>query len=240
MRAAAHASLAASFSAPLSAAILAVALSSASPPAAAQALSRSLAPLRAEIWVETEPVSASGDPWPVPPQELERRLRAEAAWIFGGMIKGFEFAYAPSDKVRGIAELFVLRSLGGPDPSALVALKPAQASARGTMRSSFECAVDPIAAAALDSFSREPWKSSQGRGRADLLGGHPAKFAAYEDALREAVRELARSLEANKPRSVRGRVVLSAPPSIHIEAGEYRVQARVRIAIEEIVPYRMY
>ncbi|MDP3178811.1 MAG: hypothetical protein Q8M76_12975, partial [Spirochaetaceae bacterium] len=221
MRAAALATLAA----PLSGAFLAAILLAAPPPAAAQPASRSLAPLRAEVWAETQPVSASGDPWPVPPEELERRLRAEAAWIFGGMTQGFEFSYTPSDKVRGIAESFILRSLGGPDPSALVALPPALASARGTKRSSFECAIDRAAAAALESFSREPWKSSQGRGKADLLGGHPARLAAYEDALREAVRELARALEANKPRSVKGRVVLSAPPSIHIEEGEYRVQA---------------
>jgi hypothetical protein len=226
--------------APLAAAFMAAFSAALPSSAAAQSTSRPLAPLRAEVWAETEPISAAGDPWPVPPQELERRLRAEAAWIFGGMTRGFEFAYTPSDRVRGIVEAFVLRSLGRPEASTLIALPPAQPSARGTRRSAFEYELDRTDAASLDSYSREPWKPSQGRGAADALGGHPARIAAYEDALRETVRELARSLEPNKPRSVRGRIVLSAPPSIHVQEGEYRVRARVRIAVDEIVQYRMY
>ena len=62
--------------------------------------------LRSEFWADLEPVAGVGEEWPVSPDEARRRILAEAAWVFGGMIWGFEFTYTPYDKTRAIQERF--------------------------------------------------------------------------------------------------------------------------------------
>jgi hypothetical protein len=196
--------------------------------------------LRAEFWIDLEPVSGTGDPWPVSADEAGRRLLEEATWVFGGMLWGFEFEYAPLDRTRGIEERFSLKSLGEiarGDPR----LAPGRARADGReLRAYVEYRPDEAQAGFLESYRREPWKGTQGIGKADLTKGWPGRRAAYEDCLREAVRSYLRSIEPNKPRSAIGRVVFERPPSIAVSGGCYRVQARARVELLELRPYVVY
>jgi len=216
--------------------ILAAAFAAAGAPAAGQGEPL----LRAEFWTDLEPVSAAGEPWPVPRDEAARRLLDEAAWVFGGMLWGFEFEYAPLDRARGIEESFTLEALGSierGDPR----LEPGQARLSGReMRAYVDYRPDAAQAALLASYRDEPWERAQGVGRADWTRGWAGRRAAYENCLREAVRAYLRSLVPNKPRLARGRVVFERPPSIFVEGGFYTVQARARVEVLELRPYVVY
>ncbi|HTX73515.1 MAG TPA: hypothetical protein VMC79_11865 [Rectinemataceae bacterium] len=194
----------------------------------------------AQFGAESEPVSGSGDPWPVPRDERSRRIMDEAAWVYSGMIWGFQFSYTPYDKLRGIPERFDLVSLGSlktDDP-------------RLTMGASREDSTGSIAfvryspipeeEARVLSYGAEPWRSSQGIGRADYLLGSSGHRAAYEDGLRVAVRSLLQLLEPNKPRLVRGRVVFERVPTMGLIDGFYTSQVRVRVEVSEILRYEVY
>jgi hypothetical protein len=195
---------------------------------------------RAQFWAEVEPVSDVGEPWPVPPEERERRLLEEAAWIYSGMIWGFEFSYTPYDKVRGIAERFELKSLGSlkaDDPH----LELGRTRTEALMTRAF-VTYRPTAdeEQRVSTYAEDPWQSSQGIGRADYLLGWKAHRAAYEDGLREAVRSLLRLIEPNKPRRVRGRVVFERAPALSIAGGVYTSQVRARIEVSQILRYEVY
>jgi hypothetical protein len=196
--------------------------------------------LRAEFWIDMQPVSGVGDPWPVPREEAARRLLEESAWVYAGMLWGFEFEYAPFDRVRGIEERFELKALGSitrGDPR----LEPGQARVKdGEMRAYVEYRPDAEQARRLASYRDEPWKGTQGIGRVDWTKGWPGRRQAYEDGLREAVRAYLRSIEPNKPRLARGRVVFERPPTIFIVGGFYTVQARARVEVVELRPYVVY
>jgi hypothetical protein len=202
--------------------------------------------LRAEFWIDLQPVAAPGEPWPVQPEEAARRLLEEASWVFGGMLWGFGFAYSPLDRGRGIGESFELEPLGRiakGDPRLLPG--PGRVDERPgfppeALRAYVEYRPDEAQAAALESYGREPWARAQGLGSADLKRGWPGRREAYEDSLREALRAYLRGLEPNKPRMSKGRVVFDRPPTIAIREGRYLVQSRARVEVLETLPYVVY
>ncbi|MGO8694428.1 MAG: hypothetical protein ACLQMF_12245 [Rectinemataceae bacterium] len=195
---------------------------------------------RSEFWAEIEPVSDLGDPWPVPPEERSRRIMDEAAWIYSGMIWGFEFSYTPYDKVRRIEERFDLKSLGSirsDDPR--LSLGPSRVEG-GSTRAFVTYHPLPDEEARVVSYADEPWRGTQGIGRADYLLGWKAHRAAYEDGLREAVRSLLQLIEPNKPRRVLGRVVFERVPALGLAGGFYTSQVRARVEVSRILRYEVY
>lgn len=196
--------------------------------------------LRGDFWAELEPVPQEGEPWPLPMEVAAERLVEEAAYVFSGMVSGFEFAYTPLDRARGLEESFALRPVGvlsRGDPR----LRPGKARIEaGRLVGPVEFVADPSDALELEGYGREPWKSAQGRGYAELVLGWKGRRAAYEEAAREAARSLLRLLEPNKPRLVRGRLVFAAPPRVAIVDGRYAVTARCRVEVTEVLSYGAY
>jgi hypothetical protein len=202
--------------------------------------------LRSEFWTDLQPVAGVGDEWPVSPATARARILEEAAWVYSGMIWGFEFEYTPYDKTRSLAERFVLKPIGSLEPSALSLasgsatedLPPELAS--NELRSFVEYRPPAALVELMQSYAQDPWKGSQGLGTADMNVGLKGRRAAYEDGLRLAVRALLQGREPNKPRLVKGRVVFERPPSMTIKGGYYTAQLRARVMVIEVIPYKVY
>jgi hypothetical protein len=196
--------------------------------------------LRAEFWADLEPVAGVGDEWPVSAETARKRVLEEAAWVYGGMIWGFEFRYTPFDKTRAIPERFDLQPIGSLQADTLSFAAGAKPSSMNELRSYVECRPEPSLVSLMGSYARDPWKGCQGIGKADMNLGIKGRRAAYEDGLRAALRSLLQGLEPNKPRLVRGRVVFDRPPSMSIQGGYYTAQLRARAMLIEVLPYKVY
>jgi hypothetical protein len=196
--------------------------------------------LRAEFWADREPVPGADDPWPVTPEIARRRILDEAARVYSGVVYGFDYEYTPYDKARGLEERFELAALGSIPPEALVLKPGAKAFSDYDIRVYVEYGPDESQAARMESYRRDPWKSSQGIGKADVLRGIVGRDEAYRDALRAAVRAFLQGQEPNKPRQAKGRVVFERVPTLKVSGGFYVVQARVRVTASEVLPYRLY
>ncbi len=204
--------------------------------------------LRSEFWADLEPVAGVGEEWPVSPEEARKRILAEAAWVFGGMIWGFEFTYTPYDKTRAIQESFdivPIESLAAaapalsPETSPSAAAQP-RAISSGQLFSYAEYRPEAALVALMHSYANDPWRGSQGIGKADMNLGVKGRRAAYVDGLRASVRSYLQGIEPNKPRLVKGRVVFDRPPSLEIIGGYYTAQVRARLMVIESLPYRIY
>jgi len=229
--------------APLAVARLAIALGAALCPwaaldAAAQDSVKEL--LRAEFWTDVEPVAGVGDEWPVTPELARRRILEEAAWVYGGMIWGFDFSYTPYDKARAIPERFEVESLGALEPEQLSFAPGARLKSPDEYRAFVEYRPTPALAALMAGYAQEPWKGCQGIGRADMILGVKGRRAAYEDGLRAALRSYLQGVLPNKPRLVKGRVAFERAPSLAILGGFYTVQLRARAMVTESIPYKIY
>jgi hypothetical protein len=185
-----------------------------------------------------------GDEWPVSAETARLRILEEAAWVYSGLVWGFEFEYTPYDKTRGLAERFALKPLGSISPAQLrlVAL-PVAASGAGEIeryRYYVEYPLTSELSALVEGHSADPWKGSQGTGTADMNKGIKGRHAAYEDSLRLSVRSLLQGLEPNKPREVHGRVAFERLPSLALVDGFYTSRVRARVMVVESIPYKLY
>ncbi|HET7838874.1 MAG TPA: hypothetical protein VFL04_03880 [Rectinemataceae bacterium] len=194
----------------------------------------------AVFWIDLEPISRAGEPFPLSPQEGAARLLDEAAWVYAGMLFGWDFAYTPLDRTRAIEERFELKALGSiPRGDRRIVPGPASGDSN-ELRSRVDFLPEPQDLALIQSYSHAPWRPAQGLGSADYMLGQAGRRRAYEDGLREAVRTLLRLTEYNKPRLVRGRVALDRVPTIAISGGRYVVQLRARVEVSEILSYNAY
>jgi hypothetical protein len=196
--------------------------------------------LRSEFWAEIEPVAAVGEEWPVTPREARSRILAEAAWVFGGMIWGFEFSYTPYDRTRALEERFDIAPIETLPADAPTLAPGALANISNEFHSIAQYRPEAALVSLMEGYASEPWKGAQGVGKADMDRGVKGRREAYKDGLRTAVRSLLQGLEPNKPRLVRGRAVFDAPPTLAIIDGYYTAQVRARIMVIEVIPYKVY
>jgi hypothetical protein len=196
--------------------------------------------LRAEFWADSEAVPQKGEPWPIDEATRLSRLRGEAAYVYAGMISGFEFEWSPSDRTRAIAESFTLTPKApiATDDGRL-AIGPSR-EANGDLYAYASYSLSATEGLSLESYGREPWRSAQGLGKVDFIRGVPGRRAAYEDAARDAVSNLLRSLSPNKPRRVRGRLVFAEAPRMTLQGGFYTVRLKARIEVTELLSYGAY
>lgn len=202
--------------------------------------------LRAEFWAESEPLTAlpsvveDAAPKSITPEQTAEALLSEARRVFSGMVWGFQFVYVPSDKARGVAEVFELSPLGQipwGDPRLTVS----DLRTTGTqLRAYLEYRPDGFGAGRMESWQDVSYESAQGRGSAPLAGGSASRFEAMDEAAKEALRNLLRPIVKNKPREIRGIFAYAAAPRLVIAGGSFIASLRIRVRVTEIRPYTVY
>jgi hypothetical protein len=223
--------------------------------------------LRAELQVDLEqPPSVLAfegviEPGYVPAltdQAAANAVRAEGLWLFHGMIHGFDYVYTPSDKARAIKDLFEIESRASV-PVGHQAYRVATVRLDGkVLVAEVEYLVPVSERATLASWGSISYRSSQGRGEASAWdrvipvdsdavspeGKLPfqvlARRAAIIDASREALRDYLRGLEFNKPREVRGSFAFASQPRLVLTGGRWIATVRLRVGVDEIIPYGGY
>jgi hypothetical protein len=98
---------------------------------------------------------------------------------------------------------------------------------------------------AAEQLRRESWAgavvdAATGKGEAPTVRGRQAKFEALANAIKDAVRNQLRTRIFNKPREIRGEVVLWDDPQVWVGSGAYHAVARIRLRVVEIIPYRIF
>jgi hypothetical protein len=197
-------------------------------------------PLRALFWTDLDGIQQTGEEYPLSDAEASRRVLEEAAWVFSGMIDGFDFEWAPANTGRKVEERFSLVPIGTVakgDPR----LVPGEARRDSSRLSAWiDFRPDEADLRALETIRGAAWKSAQGRGAVDVLRGWPGRREAYVQAVKAGLEAWARAVEPNRPRLLRGRVAFSAVPSLVIVDGAYTVQARIRLEPLELLRWAIW
>ena len=68
----------------------------------------------------------------------------------------------------------------------------------------------------------------------------PVAYAAMANAVKEAIRSYLRPRLLNKPREVRGELLLWELSATYLAAGEYHTRVVTRLRIDSVIPYRLY
>jgi len=193
-----------------------------------------------DAWCELEPFVRLGDDYPLSREKASAILLEEARYAISGMIYGFSFSYTPSDEARRVEDRFELKPLAEIPWSSprLAVLDMGKEERRMTAR--FSYSLTDQEAARRASWGSNTVPLATGSGEASVMGGPGERLTAIREAVKDAVREHLRSRLYNKPREVTGEVLLWEGPETGIRSGSYVTRVKVRLLLDEIVPYRFY
>ena len=156
----------------------------------------------------------------------------EARWVFAGMIFGFDLLYHPPDPGRQVEELFELQPLGEVpwgDPS----LKVLNAwPVENRFRADLEYRLSDYQRRLRLIWESAVLPSAGGQGSYTLFEGMEGRRKALERGVLQAVRSHFQARTRNRPRAIRGRVVLAEVPYVLIREGQYVSRVRIRMDLE--------
>ncbi len=191
--------------------------------------------------VELEPlVRIDPAQYPLPMDAARRNLLDEGRLLASGMVYGWSFTYYPGDKERKVQESFTLTPVAEiPWGNPRLRVTETEVEDQLLWGRIFYTLSDE------ESRRRAAWESntaslSTGTGTAPLQAGPQGKTDSLQSAIRDAIR---RSLDVrylNKPREITGDVVLWSDPQIRVRSGTYTATVKVKIAVRELVPYRIF
>jgi hypothetical protein len=192
-------------------------------------------------WCELQPFATVGsDEYPLSKQTAAARVLEEGRVLFSAMVYGYTFLYTPSDAARKVAERFELV------PVAEIPWGAVGVSVMETMEEDGRLyARLSYVLSGSELKRRESWESSAvaksaGSGEGSLFKGYRDKITALDNAIKNAIREYLRTRILNKPREIRGEVILWEDPRTIVRAGVYVTTAAVKLRVTEIVPYRIF
>jgi len=169
-----------------------------------------------------------------------KSIREIAPFIITGMVYGWSFEYTPLDKGRGVEEYLEITEIV---PSS--SIQPGITYVSPWLQNNrLNCWVEyQRNDSQIQSYNL--WTSIEnpvihGRGYGDLGKGFEGiKEAAY-DALKDAVRNHYRSTIKNKPKAIRGSVLIRDIPTIGIDSGRYVFNLDFFLEYGKIVKYTVY
>lgn len=177
---------------------------------------------------------------PFSEEEAVRRVLEEARVVISAMIYGFYVEYTPLDRARGMEERLVVEPIAEierGDPG-LRALDTRAENGRLYVRIRYDLKDHQIR-------RRNSWKSNTlpsvtASGSVPISRGPQGKLLSFEEAVKEGLRAYLRPKEYNKPREIVGKVLFLDPPYTRLNAGGYHSKVRMKLKIEEVVPYGAY
>lgn len=195
---------------------------------------------RIPVWVflETMP-GASGENAraSMPPKKALTEL---SSFLLSGLVFGWDFEYSPYDKRRNVAEHFEIKAkheIAVNDKALSISdLLPAYP---------FLYAYAEYTASDLLAKRQQTWKSISyktvkgfGQGeRSDEISGI---YNAYINATKDAVRRYARTVTKNKPKELRGQLLIRDNPRLFMTSGRFNASIEMYIYISEIIPYEVF
>lgn len=198
--------------------------------------------IRFSLWATLEAYPEAGEVVDVnaPFAHPINRLKELVPFFVEGMVCGWSFTYTPSDKTRGVEEFFEFAPLREyPNMRSLIQYKEPWVE-----ENRLSCWIEFRCPPHLTSW-RKTWKTLgyrrvSGRGQGRLTDGFDGIYEGASTALKEAVREYARSVTKNKPKEVVGEVLLTGLPSIGLRSGRYVVDLDFFLNVSKIIDYTIY
>ena len=204
-------------------------------------LGQTMQTISAPIWVYYEdfPISThSQDDIDKKPciEELENLGR----FVLSGMIFGWEFSYTPADKTRNVREYFDIKPVNSISNTDKHFYITDLSSEYPRLYSWARYTVHDEYIRRLERLESVVFSTAIGRGTSNKIFDSEGIIEAYENALLNAVNNYARKEEKNKPKEIRGEIILRNNPRVYMKSGQYIADIKVLIRLTEIVPYVIF
>lgn len=199
--------------------------------------------IRMPLWAELDAYPGLKEAQDVSSDQFEyplNRIKQVAQFLTDGMTYGWEFTYVPYDKTRKVDEFFEFTEIN----SIAETGEKITYSDPWIEDNRFNCWVE---------FDRTPqmirefrqWQSInfekiQSHGYGKISDGFDGIKNAAEDCLKNAVRAHYRTIIKNKPKEIRGRVIIRRLPKIGISQGRYVIDLDFFLETTRIIKYSYF
>ncbi|GAB4366511.1 MAG: hypothetical protein Kow009_03290 [Spirochaetales bacterium] len=174
-------------------------------------------------------------------EELFHRILEEARYVLSGMVYGYTFSYTPYDKSRKVEEEFLLepyRWIQKGDPNLSVAGVRVEGS---RMYVRIRYLLRDFQESWYQGLRSNLYPATSGEGEAPFYDGPEGRMKAIQEGVKNAIREYARTILYNKPRTLKGLIVLDAAPRLILESGLYKARIhRAILHLEEVKRYELH
>jgi hypothetical protein len=194
------------------------------------------------LWCELEPMVQENEEYPLSTEAARRRGLEEARLILSAMIYGFHFRYTPADRLRQIEEEFTLipvAEIPWGDPNMRVTDAYVEDS---LLFLKIQYRLQEFQFARRRAWASNSVQAGSGVGSHSVFTSPSpeGKRQAFEEAMKNAVREALTPVHFNKPREVTGEILLWSEPQTIIQSGAYTTRVDVKLRIKEIRPYSLF
>lgn len=169
-----------------------------------------------------------------------QKIKEIGPFLINGMVYGWNFVYVPSDKSRNIEEVLEITEIV---PKETVEYKikyvyPWTDEEKLNCWCEYQRTEEQIQTYYLWSSIQNP--KIHGRGYGDLIDGFDGIKAATQDALKDAIRSYYRNVIKNKPKEIRGSVLIRDIPTIGVTSGRYVINLDFFLECGKIIEYTVY
>lgn len=169
-----------------------------------------------------------------------KQIKEIAPYLVNGMVCGWEFSYTPYDKKRGVEEILEVKEIV---PEVYVN-RGIKYSSPWIQDNKFNCWID-YKRSDYDIQNYNLWSTIKnpvitGRGYGDVKIGFMGIKDAAEDALKDAIRNHYRPIIKNKPKEIRGKVLIKEIPIIGVDEGRYVINLDFFLEWGKIIEYTVF
>ncbi|MBN1412493.1 MAG: hypothetical protein JW969_16720 [Spirochaetales bacterium] len=197
--------------------------------------------LKLDVYCELEPfVNIENGEYPLSKETAVNRILEEARVFVSAMIYGYKFVYTPADSVRKVDDYFTLTPISEIKwgDKNLTVLETYTKNKRLYATVKYE--LRDFQADRISAWQSTGLPEIGGIGKGDLFKGYKQKFAAFEQAIKESIRNHLREAVFNKPREIRGEVYITDCPKTIIKAGNYITKVTLKLKVASLIPYKIY
>lgn len=199
--------------------------------------------IRFHIWADVDayPDSPKGNNGSEPSFDYAiESIRNVSEFIINGMVYGWEFSYTPYDKKRGVEEYFEVTEI---NPQSYVK-ENINYTSPWLEDNLLNCWCN-YKRNEYEIQNYEMWSSIhnpviKGVGYGDVKDGFEGIKNAAKDALKNAIRSYYRNIIKNKPKEIRGSVLIRKEPLIGIESGRYVINLDFFLEWGKIIEYKVF
>jgi hypothetical protein len=175
-----------------------------------------------------------------PGETKVHELLEEARIILSSMIYGYSFSYIPQDNARGVKEWFELEpieEIKWGDPR-LEILQCERTENRVVCKIAYN--LTEYQAARRSSWYSNTIPYSSGEGEENYFLGFSSKLLSINNSIKEAIRNYARARIENKPRELKGELLIWDAPYTVISEGNYKSTVKIKLLLLDIIPYTVF
>ncbi len=168
------------------------------------------------------------------------RIKELSQFLLNGMTYGWNFSYTPKDKIRNVEESFEFSEINSISNSGqkIVYSKPWIEDGKFNCWVEFERSEQMIRE--FKMWHSINFDKIQGKGLGKISDGFDGIIEASKNSLKNAIREHYREIIKNKPKEIRGKVIIRKLPKIGIISGRYSVELDFFLETNRILKYRYY